>query len=383
MIHLRPAYTPPLAGRFRAVAVGAEAQAAPQPSADGSARTALYVGLPALGLGVLAYLVGWTTPVALLAAGAGGLGGYIVSTRAEKAPPPPPSLALPAGKKETCLADLDAKTLAPIEEAIKRNDGVALAAYVKEARDHGWECAAREIEKKLKVVEDAEKDRRANLDVKDVAAEAVEPMVTHLADVFSTVTVAVEAGKEPDYKSSMFVAKPSDAVVKMIDDLASALGAAGYTKAQGQIADIAAAAMVARDKVDVWTPISRTAAMKIPGAVFDFGLVYTDPKDPSRTMSSDEIDASYTSKLTVGDTAMVFAERAGAVGPAVVKIASISGVDYRGIVLNPASPILAGLLGKKIITALGTGPSPGMELRFIVSDVAAAKPISKLEAISF
>lgn len=217
------------------------------------------MGLPGVALGLLAHLVGWGTPSALLAAGIGGIGGYLVSTRAAPGAALP-SPALPAhvpSFKDVCLADLDAETRGPVEKAIHENDGVALAAYVKQASDHGWECAAKEIAAKLKVVEDAaataaatavtaEKDRRAKLDVTAVVVDATEPLVTQVATALLMFTVTTVSG-EADYGSAIFPLKPTDLTVTMLDDTAVALGAAGYTKAQSQIVAASGAAKTARD----------------------------------------------------------------------------------------------------------------------------------------
>lgn len=381
MFHLRPAYVPPIfQARNRLVYVGAEAVAQVQQAKGASAgETGLYVGVPAAGVGALAYFAGLSAAVTLLAAFLAGGAGYVFLTKVvHKEEEGKTEKGKAPGAAKVCIADLSPEMKKQVEDAIHANDGHALKSYAKEARDHGWTCAADEIDIRVKSIEGetagTEAERKAKLTIDEVSKEATEPLATQIAGVLSLFTVSAESGKELDYKSALFPAVLTDVQLKSIDDLVASLGAAGYKKAQSQISDVSGAAKVARS---TWTPISRAEAVAIPGLATDYHLDFTDPSDPSKTLSDATIDAGVTAALLVNDTAGLFVKNAaGAVKPAVLRILAISGPDYRGAMVDSAT--LAGIvppLPPKILTAFAEGPAAGTELHFTASDVAAIKPV--------
>lgn len=215
MLHLRPAYVislagapdvrSPRSGRSALVRIGAATDATQGPAATTApAETAkmdpkdlgLYVGLPAAGAGVVAFLAGLSAPIAILVGLVGGGAGYFY---------------------------LDRKN----EEDLK-------AAAVINAKA---------------AIDAKEKERLAKLDVTEVSLQLDEIGLSAKAglELFG-VGFLPGAGATIDWKLASFKVVPTNAVVKQLTDLAKALGEAGYAKAQGQIADAASSAATLRDR---------------------------------------------------------------------------------------------------------------------------------------
>jgi hypothetical protein len=243
MFQLREAYIPPIQRSSRvSVRVGVASQAFTHVDGSDSARTALWVGIPALVLGAGAYLLGAGATVVLLVTGAGGLGGYVIAKKTGEAPSSQPE-GKQGATKEVCLKDLDAATRAPIEEAIGKNDGHALSAFAAQAREHGWECAATELDQKARVISTSESSAKAMLDIEEVAKVAGEPISTALLGAFKVFVVVKKDGKiddahfdTPDGKS------PGDVIVKQVENVIKLLADAGYTNASSQLSNVLASA---------------------------------------------------------------------------------------------------------------------------------------------
>jgi len=188
----------------RVGAEGADAAAmAPPPEAVAMPSTVdlkdagLYIGLPALGAGLAAAVLGLGSLVTLLAVALGGGAGFTYMQSKQNS-------------EAERLAALSADRLAE-----------ASAKSAAEAK---------------------EKERRAKLDVTAVAQQTDEIGTKTVAGMGLFSVGIVAGGSEVDYKLATFAAPPTAASVKQLNDLAKALSDAGYVKAQGQISDAASAA---------------------------------------------------------------------------------------------------------------------------------------------
>jgi len=177
------------------VRVGAEGaatapppEAAVMPSSVDLKDAGLYIGLPALGAGFAAAILGLGSLVTLVAVALGGGAGL---------------------------------------------------AYMSSRQNEADRLTA---ESAKSAAEAHEKELRAKVDVTAVAQMPNE-LGTKTAAGLALISVGVDLGSsEVNYKLATFAAPPTAASVKQLNDLAKALSDARYVKAQGQIADAASAA---------------------------------------------------------------------------------------------------------------------------------------------
>jgi hypothetical protein len=193
-------------------------------------------------------IVWWILGLAVVGGGA-----YVISRSGKK-----------VAKKDACVADMPEPMRGQARDAAAKKDGARLLAYAKQARAAGWSCAASELDEQARLagaaptdaerkLADAEKAldaaRRAKLSLVDVSKTA-DQRIRDQAAAALALTLRPKIGSADtvvDYKTIKFERRPTAAVVQQVDDLAAALGVAGYSLAQSQARDMADAARRARD----------------------------------------------------------------------------------------------------------------------------------------